>query len=157
MTQDNNRGARYRGGKARYQAKPRAGAGQAVGVRGLRTTGSYINEEWKNALKDRTRRLNIYREMREDIIIGTLLDAIKLPLLEASFTVEPSPNNTQGDQEAAEFIERNMGRMHKQVWRSHVSDCLDAIDFGFAIGEILLEKREDGRMWLKNFLYPAHR
>ena len=40
--------------------------------------------------------------------------------------------------------------MVNQTWRSHVFEMLDAIDYGFAVSEIVLEKRSDGLLYLKN-------
>jgi len=149
MTQEKERPPRYRG-KVRYANKTTPGVGDAMGVRGLKTFGHDINEQWKTILRDRTRRMKLYLEMREDIVIGTLLDAIKLPLLEASFTVEPAVANSPADQEAADWLDTCLKKMDKQTWRSHVADCLDSLEFGFAVSEIVLDKRADGRMWLKN-------
>ncbi len=141
------RGSRYRGGTARYQSKT---AIQSIGVRGLKTLSTNVQEEWRQALKDVNRRMKIYLEMREDLTIGTLLDAFKLPLIKAPITIQPAPEQTPGDIQAAEWLDKCLKKMDRQTWRSHVSDCLDSIEFGFAIGEIVLEKRADGRMWLKN-------
>ena len=66
MTQQKERPPRYRGGRARYAERPKP-IGDAIGVRGLTYSGNYIYEQWRNALKDRSKRLNIYMEMREDI------------------------------------------------------------------------------------------
>jgi hypothetical protein len=40
--------------------------------------------------------------------------------------------------------------MSNQTWNSHVEDALECLDFGFALSEIVLDKRADGRLWLKN-------
>ena len=144
---DKSRPSRRRGGTARYQSKP---ANKGLGVRGLKTFSANVQEEWRTALRDPTRRMKIYLEMREDITIGTLLDAMKLPLIKAAITIQPAPEQTPGDMAAAGWLDEVLKKMDKQQWRSHVSDMLDSIEFGFAIGEIVLEKRADGRVWLKN-------
>ena len=87
--------------------------------------------------------------MLDDVIIGTLLDAIKWPLLAADFDVEAA-SEEQPDLDAKEFLWQNMNMMHRQTWRSHVVDALESIEWGFSIGEIVLEKRDDGRLWLAN-------
>jgi hypothetical protein len=87
--------------------------------------------------------------MKDDIIIATALDAIKLPLLSADFDVVPA-SDSLADEFASTFLWENLHNMQRQTWRSHVSDALEAIDFGFAVSEITLEKRHDGRLWLKN-------
>lgn len=120
------------------------------GVRGLRHAAGRIQEEWKNEFKSWSRAVKQYLEMRDDVVVGTLLDAIKLPLLGAPIFTEPAEAQTPGDQAAADWLFDTMNRMHKQSWRSYVSDCLDALDFGWALNEITLEKRADGRMWIRN-------
>jgi hypothetical protein len=109
-----------------------------------------VNEEYLNLLKSWDKEVKIYLEMRDDVIVGTALDAIKLPLLKAEIVVKPAPGNSPGDQAAAEWLNDCMHKMKRQTWESHTTDMLEAIDFGFSIGEIVLEKRVDGRLWLKN-------
>ena len=133
----------------RFAKKP-GGSLAAVGVRGLRHASGHIQEEWRNEFKSWSRAVKHYLEMRDDIIIGTLLDALKFPLKAAQITTAPAEGGTAGDQAAADWLHDTMHRMHRQTWKSHVSDCLDAIDFGWNLSEIVLEKRGDGRMWLRN-------
>lgn len=124
-------------------------ATKRYGTRGLSIWSGIIREEYVPALKDWSRASKIYLEMQDDVIIATLLDAIIEPLLAAEFDVTPG-GEAPGDQAAATFLWDNMTNMHRQTWRSHVRDMLESIAFGFAVAEIVLEKRADGRMWLKN-------
>ena len=87
--------------------------------------------------------------MQDDPTVSTLLWAIKLPLLSADFDVTPASDSLV-DSLAADFAWDNISKMDRQSWRSHVNDSLEAIDFGFYIGEIVMEKRPDGKLWLKN-------
>ncbi len=120
-----------------------------IGVKGLKSLGGYIQEEYLAALKSWAKEVKIYLEMRDDLIVSVLLDAVKLPLLAAEFDVVKLGENPVDD-EAADFLWDNLRNMEAQTWRKHVADALDALDFGFNISEIILEKRQDGRMWLKN-------
>jgi len=138
---------RHYKGNTRYARKQ---SGDVIGVRGLKTLAGLANEEYRLTMPNWNRRIKIFLEMRDDAIISTLLDAIKLPLLAAPFETRPAEENTPGDIAAAEWLYDAMHRMYRQAWKSHVSDCLDAIDFGFNVSEIILEKRADGRMWPKN-------
>ncbi len=126
-----------------------AEATRKFGARGLSVRGGRVNEEYLNALRNKQTAFKVYKEMRDDSVIGTGLDAIKMPLLAAEFDVVPG-GDTPGDQEAATFLWDNMNQMNRQTWRSHVQDMLEAVEFGFAIGEIILEKRDDGRLWIGN-------
>lgn len=121
-----------------------------IGVRGLRHTAGRIQEEWKQEFKSWNRAVKQYLEMRDYYVIATMLDAVKLPLLKAPFLTEPAEAQTPGDIAASEWLFDAMHRMHKQTWASHTEDMLSSIDFGWALGEIVLEKREDGRFWPRN-------
>lgn len=131
-------------------AKKPGGSLASIGVRGLRVSAGQVQEEWRNEFRTWSRAVKHYLEMRDDSIIGTLLDAIKLPLKAAAITTAPAEGGSAGDQAAADWLYDTMHRMYRQTWLSHTSDSLDALDFGWAIGEINLEKRADGRMWLRN-------
>ncbi len=124
-------------------------ATKTFGTRGLSVWQGRIHEEYLNALKVWTTFAKVIREMQDDSVIGTLLDAIKSPLLAAEFDVIPG-GETPGDEEAATFLWDNMNQMTSQTWRAHVQDMLESIDFGFAIAEIILDKRDDGRLWIRN-------
>lgn len=129
-----------------------ASVGEATrrfGTRGLSVWAGVVNEEYLNALRNWTTFAKVIREMQDDSVIGTGLDAIKAPLHAAEFDVIPG-GDTPGDEEAAKFLWDNMNMMNQQTWRSHVQDMLESIDFGWAIGEIIMEKRDDGRLWIAN-------
>ncbi|MFA5429832.1 MAG: hypothetical protein WC329_01580 [Candidatus Omnitrophota bacterium] len=112
--------------------------------------GGRIQEEYLNAIRNWQSEVKLYLEMRDEPVVGALLDAIKLPLLAASFDVEEHPAGTDQDKAAAEWLWENMNHMVGQTWNSHTEDALEELDFGFALGEIVLDKRTDGRLWLKN-------
>ena len=124
-----------------------AATNRAIGVRGLKNLGGQIQEEYLAAIKSWSKESKLYVEMRDDPVVGTLLDAIKLPLLAADFDVTPA-SDSESDSRAAEFVWANMHGMTGQSWRAHIADMLESLDFGFAVGEIVLEKRDDGRLWL---------
>ena len=121
-----------------------------IGTTGLKHMGGRIREEYLNALKSWSSEVKLYLEMRDDPIIGAQLDAIKLPLQAATFDVQPSPGGSPNDAAAAEWLWDCMNNMDGQTWNSHVEDALESLDFGFALGELVLDKRADGRLWLRN-------
>lgn len=141
-------GSQYR--PNRFVATKPMGPSGVYGIRGLQTAAGRINEEWNTLLKSWTKEVKTYIEMRDDVMVGTLTDAIKLPLLRAPIMVNPAPAATYGDKAAADWLLEAMHHMNRQTWQSHTNDSLDALDFGFSVGEIILEKRRDGRMWIKN-------
>ena len=122
---------------------------RVIGVAGLKNLGGRVQEEYLQVLQSWERAVKVYLEMRDEPTVATLLNAIKLPLLSADFDVTPF-SDSAADAEAADWLWENMTTMSHQSWRSHVSDALEALDFGFYVGEMVFEKREDGRLWLGN-------
>ena len=120
-----------------------------VGVTGLNQRDGRISEEFNNAIRTPQQRFALFREMSVDATIAAMLRCVKLPLLAGSFTVEAGSDQAS-DIELARFIERNMFGMYRQSWRSHVRDMLEALQYGFSLGEIVLEKRLDGQLYLRN-------
>jgi hypothetical protein len=126
----------------------RATAQSQFGRPGLGIWGGFVREEYLTELTPWDREVRAYLEMRDDPVIATLLDAIKAPLLKAEFRAVPASDNP-ADRSAAEFLDENLHGMERQTWRSHVSDMLEALDFGFAIGEVVMERRR-GRLCVRN-------
>jgi len=122
---------------------------QVIGSTGLKNLGGRIQEEYLRTLQSWNLAVKVFLEMRDDPTVATLLAAIKLPLLSADFDVTPFSDST-ADAVAADWLWENLTTMRQQSWRSHAADALEAIDFGFYVGEIVFEKREDGRLWLGN-------
>ncbi len=124
-------------------------AERALGVRGLRIFSGMLREEYLPDLRNWNQASRVYREMSDDAVIGTLIDAIRTPLLAADFDV-PAVSEAEGDKVAAEWLLATMNQMNRQTWRAHVSDALESVTYGFAYSEVILEKRDDGRLWLSN-------
>ena len=98
-------------------AVSKAEALQVYGRPGLSVFGGLINEEYLTEIKSWTKLAKIYREMADYPVVGTLLDAIKAPLLAAEFTSSPA-SDSEGDQKAADFLTQVLHGMHRQTWRS---------------------------------------
>ena len=120
-----------------------------VGVTGLNQRDGRISEEFNNAIRTPQQRFALYKEMSVDASIAAMLRCVKLPLLAGSFTVEAGSDQSS-DIELAKFIQRNLFGMYRQSWRSHVRDMLESLQYGFSLGEIVLEKRGDGQLYLRN-------
>ena len=129
--------------------KSNASISQRIGVRGLAIFSGVVREEYLTDLRSWTQASRVYQEMADDAVVGTLLEAIRTPLLAADFDVT-AVSDSAADTAAKEFLQENMDGMVDQTWRSHVNDALDFLTFGFAVAEATLEKRKDGRLWIKN-------
>lgn len=122
---------------------------RAVGISGLNINVGIIGEESNQELRSYARRFAFFLEMTRDATIATLLDCIKLPLLASEFTVVAASEDAN-DLFLRDFVAANMHGMFRQTWVAHVRDCLEALEFGFALSEIVLEKRSDGYLYLRN-------
>lgn len=116
---------------------------------GLSVWAGMIREEYLTSLTDWDRLSKIYREMTDDAVIGALLEGIKTPLLATRFEVIPASDSDE-DKKAADFLSANL--FIGMEWEDHVEEALTFIEYGFALSEIVLEKRADGRLWIRTLL-----
>lgn len=149
MTTAKQRIRKYSPLRAITQQKGEALVSKVIGDKGLKNLAGRIDEEYDKLLRSWDDTIDYYIEMNDDITISTLMSAINLPLLSAEFNTEPA-SDSLADQAASDWLWDTMNNMERQTWRSHVIDMLEAPKFGFALGEIVLEKRKDGRLWIKN-------
>jgi len=122
-----------------------------LGDAGLSIWAGYLGEEYLVDLKPWSNEARYVLEARDETLIGTLLDAIKMPMIRSEIFVEPASNDV-ADVAFAEFVDCNLRQMHKQSIRKWLTDMIEAIEFGFSLGEIVLEKRTDGRLWIRNIM-----
>jgi len=122
---------------------------QVIGTAGLQNLGGRIQEEYDRLLTNWSDAIDFYLEMRDDITLSTLMSAMTLPLLAAEFDVEAASDSLV-DVAARDWLWDAMNNMHQQSWRSHVQDMLEAPSFGWSLAEIVLQKRKDGRLWIRN-------
>jgi len=122
---------------------------RVVGRKGLSIWGGFVREEYLTQLSGWSDQARLYLEMRDDPTVGALLNSLKLPLLKAEVGVSAA-SEEPADQLAARWLDEAMNGMHRQSWRAYTDDALEALDFGFAIGEVVMEKRRDGYLWPRN-------
>ena len=119
---------------------------------GLSIWKGMVREEYLPALQNWSTAVKIYKEMQDDVVIGALLESIKTPLLSAPFKVRAVSESSE-DTAAADFLERNLFNDSMDMeWFDHVEDMLEFLDFGFALSEKVLEKRSDGKLWLRSLV-----
>lgn len=122
---------------------------QIVGDRGLSMWAGYMGEEYFAELKPWAKEAKFILEARDETTISTMLDAVKMPMIKAEIGVEPASDDA-ADVAAADFLLKNLNQMYRQSLRKWLTDTLESIEFGFALSEIVLEKRSDGRIWIRN-------
>jgi hypothetical protein len=110
-----------------------------------------ISEEYLPELKPWNRAFKVFQEMEDDAVIGTLYESIIVPLLDSKFDVHPA-SNAAIDLEVADFIRANTIESESFDWIDHVRDQLEMLSYGFALCEKVLEKRQDGLLWLADLI-----
>ena len=118
---------------------------------GLNMWGGNINEEYLRDLQPWSRAIRIYKEMQNDAVIGSLLESVKTPLLASPFEVVAASSDPQ-DMWNKDFLEANLLENETLDWVQHVDDMLEFFDYGWAICEKSLEKREDGYLYIRDLL-----
>ena len=124
---------------------------QTVLKTGLSVWSGQVKEEYLSALSPWSRAIKVYQEMQHDVVIGALFEAVKTPLLASPFEVAAASDSVD-DVAAKQFVEDNLLNNPSLDWPSHVSDSLEFLDIGFAISEKVLEKRSDGRLYLRDLM-----
>ena len=122
----------------------------------LLNTGTNI---WRNTTPDEylrdlrpwSKAFKVYREMQNDEVIGAMLEGIKSPIIASKFEIEAASESPE-DQFYKEFINDNLLENPGFDWKHHVEEALEFLDLGFAIHEKVLEKRSDGRLYLKDLI-----
>jgi phage gp29-like protein len=118
---------------------------------GLSIWYGQLQEEYLDQLRPWTRLVKLYREMSDDAIIGALLEAIRTPLLSTSFIIHPASQDNQ-DIEYAKFLEDNIFNIPNQEWLEHVEDMLEFLVYGFSISEKVLEKKPNGKLYIRSLI-----
>lgn len=117
----------------------KSGSGQVVGVTGLSIWGGVLGEEYLTALKG-TRKAKVFKEMQDDAVVATLLDAMAMPLMAAEFETIPA-GDTPRDKENADFLWECMNDMTRYTWRQHVMDMMTVLVWGWSASEVVFKKR----------------
>lgn len=122
-----------------------AGLFSEMAVSGLRRFGGRIDEESERAMNTLQKRLKIYREMGDDPIVATVLQAIKMTLRRVSWAVAVE-GTTDADKQLAEWLETVMDDM-SIAWTDVIDQALGMIQYGFYPAELVYKLRagENGR------------
>jgi hypothetical protein len=103
-----------------------------IGRSGTRAWGGRITEDYKYDLAGRSG-VAIYDKMRRsDTQVAMTLRGIKLPILQAKWTVQPSEDDPDGER-IAMAVERMLFAGGVRHWRSVLRHALLCLDFGFCV------------------------
>ena len=119
---------------------------------GLSLWNGLTSEEYLTSLKPWSRAVKVYQEMQDDVVIGALFESIKTPLIASPFEVVVAEMDTEEDRIAADFLRANTIDNANFEWISHVDEMMEYIDMGFSIAEKVLEKGDDGLLYIRDLI-----
>lgn len=114
-----------------------------LGDLGLKQQSGFVLEDFLPKLKHRSKRLKVYKEMRQDPILGAILFAIEMHLRRSSWQIKGD------DEDTKEFVEECIEDM-SHTYQDFLSEALSMLPYGFSIHEVVYKLRGDGRVgWKK--------
>jgi len=122
---------------------------------GLSIWQGTVFEEYLPEFKSWQKAYKIYTQMKDDAVIGTLLESVTVPLLDAKFRVDVAGEHDD-DKRAAEWIWQNLMNNHNFSWLDHVEDALEFLPYGWMIAEKVLENDPKGGMQLSDIVPIGH-
>lgn len=120
-------------------------ATKPVGYSGLPIYGYQVLDEWDARLKGR-KWIETVREMAEgDPTIHAFLFAFETTVRAAGHRIDESELESPESADAQAFIEDAIQDMDG-AWGDQLSEILSALAFGFSLFEVVLKRRDDGRL-----------
>ncbi len=109
-----------------------------VGFTGISRMGGLITEEYQVDLKG-TKAVSTYIRMRADAMVEALYTAMRLPIMAASWVLEPGGEDANAKR-ALEIVQRQLGigagASTGLVWEEEVRERLTYLQFGFSVGAL---------------------
>jgi len=121
------------------------------GSSGTDISQGFVNEEFTAALQDSDGMEKYDQMAKTDGSIAALLRAVKLPILQANWFIEPASEEKE-DIEKAEFIEQALFEKLDKPWGKTLEDMLRFLEYGVIALEKVY-KIEDGIVWLDKLAY----
>ena len=124
-----------------FQALPQAGGSlfTELAQTGLRRYGGRIDDEYDRRFKSLNKRVHLYREMGDDPVVASILQAVKMLIRRLGWSAEKQ-GETSTDEEAAEFLDTAKDDM-SQSWSDTIDQSLGMIQYGFAVAEEVYKRR----------------
>lgn len=112
-------------------AKPRVDTSR-VGFVGLRRFRGLIAEEYVPELSS-ARAVDLYAKMRSDGMVEAITRALKLPIMAASWVVEPASKTDANAAKARDLVEEVLFNRLGLCWEETVRECLTYLQYGFGV------------------------
>lgn len=135
----------------RNGSTPRSQLTTELGDTGLARTGGVPREEYLRELQG-PRGMKALREMRHDPICGAMMTLTETKLRATPYTLEPPADPDTGAvapqaEQAAEFVSQALEALGG--WDDHLAEVVDEATYGFALFEIVYERRDGRLTWAK--------
>jgi hypothetical protein len=110
---------------------------------GLRRFGGRIDDEYDRVFRSLNKRVALYREMGDDPIIASVLQAVRMLIRRLGWHAEAASDKAP-DREAAEFLDSNLNDM-SQSWADSIDQSMGMFQYGFQLAEIVYKRRQGER------------
>ena len=122
-----------------------------LGGTGTLLIGGFITEADYNTDLTGTGGVEIYEKMRNDATVRAALWAMKLPILGAKWSIAPGEEDNAEYQKHADFAEEELFNGTTHTWEEFLRNCLNYLDFGHYVFEIVYKLRDDGKIGWRKF------
>lgn len=117
---------------------------QVLGDSGTERFSGYFQEEPNTKWRDDTR-ADVVEEMRRtDGTVKQILNALKAPLLSATWYIESKDESAEG-KAMKEHVEKQLFNLESRTWKEFLREALNYFDFGFSVFEIIWGMK-DGKL-----------
>ncbi len=107
---------------------------------GLRRFGGRVDDEYDRNFKSLYRRMQTFREMGDDAIVASVIQAIKMVIRRVSWRSDPA-GETDADKRGTEWLETAREDM-SQTWGDTIDQALGMVQYGFQLGELVYKRRQ---------------
>lgn len=113
------------------------------GASGTANASGYLFPDFNNKFNGR-QAANVYDEMRKtDGTIRAVLEAVKLPIISAQWSVQPGVEDDAKATEIAEFVQENLFETLEGGFKARLREALGYVDFGYYLFEKVFEIKDN--------------
>lgn len=112
---------------------------QELGSTGLKIQSGVVDEEFLPALRALPNRVEVFRQMKNDGVVGAVLFAIKMLIRGVDWVVKPATSEP-ADIPAAEHVKSCLYDM-RESWDTAVDQILSFLTYGFSVHELVYKRR----------------
>lgn len=127
------------------QKRQRAQLEAQIGLSGLQVMAGLTRSDYNTDLDTLAKRASVYEKMRANASLSSLETIITLPLINATWTVQPADPSKRSDRKIADDLQANLMQDMITLWDDFVGEALWAVFSGVQVFEKVF-RVEGGRI-----------